>query len=201
MLDELGASKAGAENNAEIVKIVDGKQAGERIRCKYRPNKLAFTKINTWNRNKVMEGNVPALTFAGGECMTLKLDLFFDTYATDKPINKKDDVRNYTEKIWELMLVPKGSETKQPPHCQFIWGKTQSFEAIIKSVTETFTLFLENGTPVRSTMAVELEEVKDTGWYPKQNPTTGSVPGYKTRRIKQGETLDWIAFEEFSLIT
>ena len=40
-------------------------------------------------------------------------------------------------------------------------------------------------------------QASDEGKYPGQNPTTVGKPGYKRRMVKQGDTLDWIAFEEY----
>ena len=128
--------------------------------------------------------------------MTLQMDLFFDTYEAG------DDVRTkYTNKIWKLMMINKDKKDKGhkgwPPLCEFRWGQSWSFKAVITSLSQKFTLFLANGTPVRSTMKVTFQQAVEEGKYPGQNPTTVTKPGYKTRRVKQGETLDWIAFDEY----
>ena len=85
----------------------------------------------------------------------------------------------------------------QPPLCEFRWGKTWSFKAVITSLSQKFTLFLSDGTPVRSTLNVTFQQATEESKYPGQNPTTVTKPGYKTRRVKQGETLDWIAYDEY----
>ncbi|MBE0480421.1 MAG: LysM peptidoglycan-binding domain-containing protein [Dehalococcoidia bacterium] len=161
----------------------------EKIPCMFRPNEYTLTKTNTWNKKDVKEGNVPKLEFGGGQPINMTMELFFDTY------EKGEDVRNHTKKIWKLMQVPK--DGLEPPHCQFMWGKSWSFKAVITSINQKFTLFLPDGTPVRSTLNVTFQQAFEDGWYPGQNPTTVSKEGYKTRRVREGETLDLIAHEEY----
>ena len=144
----------------------------------------------------VIGGNVPKVEFSGGEAMTLQMELFFDTYEAGK------DVRTEcTDKIWKLMLINPETVSKgnkgRPPLCEFRWGPTWSFKAVVTSISQKFTFFLGDGTPVRSTMNVSFQQVEEENKYPAQNPTTLSMPGYKTRRVRQGETIDWIAFDEY----
>ena len=80
---------------------------------------------------------------------------------------------------------------------EFRWGKMWSFQAVITSITQKFTLFRNDGTPVRATLDVGFTQAKEDGKYPGQNPTTIGKPGYKQRLIKEGDTIDWIAFEEY----
>ena len=163
--------------------------------CKFRPKEYTFKKVNNWTSETVMGKNVPKLEFSGGEAMTLKMELFFDTYEDN------EDVRKHTDKIWKLMMINKDKKDKGhkgwPPLCEFRWGQSWSFKAVITSLSQKFTLFLSDGTPVRSTMDVTFKQAAEEGQCPGQNPTTMAKPGYKTRRVKQGETLDWIAFEEY----
>ena len=167
----------------------------EVIDCMFRPKEYTFTKTNTWSSEEVIGSNVPALTAFSGGAMTLKMDLFFDTY------EKGEDVRKYTNKIWKLMMVETdnvGADGKGwPPQCEFRWGQAWSFQAVITNLVQKFTLFLSDGTPVRSTLTVSFKQAAEAGKYPGQNPTTVSKPGYRTRRVKQGETLERIAFEEY----
>ncbi len=58
-------------------------------------------------------------------------------------------------------------------------------------------MFRYDGTPVRATLDVTFLQAKEQGRYPGQNPTTMGTPGYRRRVVKEGETIDWIAFEEY----
>jgi nucleoid-associated protein YgaU len=127
----------------------------------------------------------------------LKVQLFFDTYESGEDVRKK-----YTNAIWQLAMVNKDKQdpkTKksQPPKCEFRWGSMWSFKAVLADVTQKFTLFLPDGTPVRATLDVTFRQTEDEGLFPKQNPTSGGMPGHRTRIVKAGETLDWIASQEY----
>jgi len=168
---------------------------GVTIPCMFSPKEYSFTKTNRWSSNTAQGQNVPDCIFSGGQAMTLTMELFFDTY------EKKKDVRSLTNEIFKLMRINPDAMDKnfqsRPYLCEFQWGYTWSFVAVVTSITQKFTMFLTDGTPVRSTMNVVFQQVSDEGKYPGQNPTTMSAPGYKTRRVKQGDTLDWIAHEEY----
>lgn len=182
------------------IRNLDDPRPDSVVQCMFNPKEYKFTKSNSWVEKKAKQQNIPHVDFSSAGPMTLDMDLFFDTY------EKGGDVRKYTDKIWKLMVVDKtlkdyGRKYKthkgRPPLCEFRWGQTWSFQAAIESITQTFTLFLGDGTPVRSTLSVKFKQVIEEGTYPGQNPTTTSVPGYKTRAVRQGETIDWIAYDEY----
>ncbi|RLC93524.1 MAG: peptidoglycan-binding protein [Chloroflexi bacterium] len=167
----------------------------EIVECMFNPKEYTFGKQNTWKSGLVMGGNVPKVEFGGGQAMTLQMELFFDTYESG------EDVRKHTNKIWKLMMINPDTKDKgnkgRPPLCTFSWGDMWSFKAVITSLSQKFTMFTGDGKPVRSTLSVTFQQAEEEGKYPGQNPTTLSTPGYKTRRVKEGETIDWIAFDEY----
>jgi hypothetical protein len=169
---------------------------GEEIQCLFNPNEYSFSKKNTWTSQKIKGGNVPLLEFGGGDAIELSMQLFFDTYMTG------GDVRTTTNKIWKLMqintkLTDMTTSKGRPPMVEFQWGSTWSFKAVITSISQKFTLFRENGIPVRATLDVSFLQAKEDGKYPGQNPTTKGSPGYRRRVVREGDMLDWIAFEEY----
>src|SRR5258707_308919 len=85
----------------------------------------------------------------------------------------------------------------EPPQVEFRWGTMWSFKAVIANITQKFTLFLADGTPVRASVDVVFRQVEDEGLYPRQNPTSGGVAGHRTHTMKEGETLDWLAAKEY----
>jgi nucleoid-associated protein YgaU len=171
--------------------------SGDEVRCLFRPKEYSFSKQNNWARGLVKGKNVPQLEFSGGNAATLNMELFFDTY------EKGEDVRaQYTNKLWSMMKINEGNvndKTKksEPPKVIFRWGAAWSFKAVITQMTQRFTLFLPNGTPVRATVTVAFQQAEDEGSYPFQNPTSHALAGHKLRVVRQGDRLDWIAFEEY----
>jgi hypothetical protein len=168
----------------------------DEVDCLFNPSEYTFSKNNTWTAERAKGKNVPLLEFGGGDSMQLKMQLFFDTYSDG------GDVRETTNKIWKLMRIDdklKGysSGKGRPPLVEFQWGRTWSFQAVLTQISQKFTLFRYDGTPVRATLDVTFVQVKEEGNYPGQNPTSVVVPGHKRRIVKDGDTIDWIAFEEY----
>lgn len=158
------------------------------IPCKFRPTQISLEKSAGWHDKRSEKNNVPQPTFAGGESATLSLDLFFDTTDTGA------DVRGTTDKL--VKLTVKQSADKQPPLCRFVWGKITSFLAYVPSVGVTFTMFLGNGTPVRAEVRLTLRQYVDEDLFKRQNPTSYSE-ARKTWLVVEGQTLDWIAYQEY----
>ncbi len=79
----------------------------------------------------------------------------------------------------------------------FQWGAAWSFEAVITSLSQQFTLFLSDGTPVRATLTVNFQQVRDTANLAPQNPTSGGAGGERVWQVGAGDTLAWIAYREY----
>lgn len=167
------------------------------ITCLFNPTEYAFAKEVGWAEAADRGANIPQLEFVGGKPATLTLSLFFDTNDTGEDVRTK-----YTNDLWDLALVnPDRLDSKtnkgRPPECMFEWGNAWSFKAVVTSMTQKFTMFLEDGTPTRATVDLTLKQAHDPGRFPAQNPTSGGVAGHRTRVVQQRETLDLIAAEEY----
>jgi len=184
--------------SGELVKAtIVNLDTDQSVECMFNPSEYAFTKSNNWKMSKTKGANVPKLEFNGGNPTDLKVQLFFDTYESGEDVRRK-----YTNTIWELAMVNKRKQNpktkkSEPPKCEFRWGTMWSFKAVVANISQKFTLFLPDGTPVRASLDVTFRQVEDEGLYPRQNPSSGSVPGYRTHLLKEGETLDWIAAQEY----
>ncbi len=167
------------------------------VTCLFNPTEYSFSKSVTWEASRNRGANVPTLEFTGGEPFVVTLNLLFDTHES------REDVRvKYTNKLAAMAMVTPSrvnSTTGQgsPPIVEFQWGRVWSFRAVVTSVTQKFTLFLEDGTPTRATVDLTLKQVDDPGVQPFQNPTSGGAAGHRSHLVRQGETLDLIANEEY----
>ncbi len=171
-------------------------ETNEQIPCLFNPTEYTISKSNRWDSVKVMGDDVPMPKFISGDAMKLTMTLFFDTY------EEKKDVREYTDKLFKLMSVDpklrnKKNKKGRPPRCMFNWGKKWGFKAIITQMKQRYTLFLEDGTPVRATVDVTFQQVEKEGTYPAQNPTTQGDIDQSVRVVKPGDRLDLIAYEEY----
>ncbi len=168
----------------------------EEIECLFNPNEYTFEKSNTWTPKPVKGENVPNLEFGGGSAATLTMSLFLDTSTTGR------DVRDTTKKVRKLMDIDEKATDMttakgRPPMVEFHWGKIWTFKAVITRISEKCTLFRDDGVPVRATLDVSFLQAKEGGVYGPQNPTTVGNPGYKRRVVNEGDTIDWIAFDEY----
>lgn len=177
--------------------IINLDAGGTRVTCLFNPTEYTFSKQNSWVQGETSGKDMPVLEFSSGMPATLQMQLFFDTYT------EKLDVRaEYTDAIWSLMAVDpalKDAKTQRsrPPMVRFQWGKSWSFDAVITSISQRFTLFLDDGTPVRATLDVSFQQVKDTRQLRPQNPTSGGDGGERVWTIGAGDTLAWIAFKMY----
>jgi nucleoid-associated protein YgaU len=175
--------------------VIENSDTGDKVYCMFNPNEYTLTKQNQWQRGETKGKNVPRLRFTQGGSQTLKLQLFFDTYA------EGTDVRQHTDPLWQMMMIntdrtnPRSNKS-EPPAVSFQWGGL-NFAAVITNMNQKFTLFLKDGTPVRTIVDVTLEQLGDEEDYPGQNPTSGGGEAPKTRIVQAGERIDLITYEEY----
>jgi len=171
----------------------------EILKCNFNPKDYSISREAKWKDAPNKGTDVPAIEFTSTTPATMTLKLFFDTF------EKREDVRKiYTDKIWSLLDVSTDAKVKsprskksRPPKVQIRWGKTKFFDAVITKIDQSFSLFLSDGTPVRAEVTIGLQQVKKIDDYPKQNPTSGGMPGQRIRTVREGETIDRIAYEEY----
>jgi hypothetical protein len=194
-----------------VASIIDHDH-NQTVECMFNPKEYTFSKQNSWTAKASKGSNIARCEFGSGQPTTLQMQLFFDTYTNIKSSNESEaprDVRKaYTQKIWEMMKVdpalgPIGASGSakhkkgRPPVVSFQWGSMWSFKAVITSIRERFTLFLPDGTPVRSTLDVTFQQVQDKDDHPPTNPTSGGVGGERVWKVCEGDTLAWIAYREY----
>ena len=89
------------------------------------------------------------------------------------------------------------SQQHRPPTVSFMWGSYLSFDAVIQKVATRFTLFLDDGTPVRASVEVTFWQIADENVFPNQNPTSGGRTGERIHRLGPRETLDQVAYASY----
>ncbi|MFQ5410294.1 MAG: hypothetical protein ACE5FI_17935, partial [Anaerolineales bacterium] len=159
------------------------------IPCQYNPEELEFEKRSRWRRRYTHQNDVPKAEYSGGAPQEMDLNLFFDT--THLGIS----VKLYTTPI--MMLVSRIPFTESPPLVMFHWGWNMSPISYVERASAKYTFFTPNGVPLRAEMRVRLVEY-NLGFLSKLplNPTTVSE-ARKTWVVTEGQTLDWIAYQEY----
>ncbi len=169
----------------------------EVFECRFNPTDFTVEKSNTISATAVKGKNVPKSEFGGGGARTLNLKLLFDV--SESPT---ESLIPRMEKLQKLMLVAEetaNSKSKRgrPPRVQFKWGTYMGFPALITKLSIQYTLFREDGSPIRSVVTMGLQEFEDKTDKPKQNPTSFTESGQKLRYIRPHETLASLAWEEY----
>lgn len=175
--------------------VIINKNTQEAVPCMFNPYEYTISKKNTYESAETKGRNIPRIRFKQGGAQTLKLKLLFDTYAEGM------DVHAYTAPLWKMMMVDEDKANQrtgksEPPHCILRWGRFE-FEAVITTMSQKPTLFLKDGTPVRTVVDITLQQVIDEEEHEGQNPTSGGGVAPKTRLLYAGDRLDLIAWEEY----
>ena len=160
------------------------------LRCRYNPTSISWEGSAQY-KSTVGKGykSAPKVEFVGVQSRHLKTELFLDGRETGSA-----DVSGDVDTLltW-LKPTPSSMNTKKPapPTIVFHWGKKQSFEAHLVSVSAKYEMFERDGTPVRARVNVDLEEAQAE--VPKTNPSSGGLTGNRTHIVRAGDSLQSIA--------
>ena len=191
----MGESATGSNLQKAYIQVLDArgkvKENGE-IPVLFNPGEYSMDKSNEFANINIPGLESPLLQFVRGGLETLTLDLFFDTYTDEKPEKEKRDVRDYTDRIVDLLKID--SDLHAPPVLKFIWGSLD-FTCVLSKVNKKFTMFRPDGKPVRATLSVTFNEFK-TEKSTKEKPLQ-SRDRTKHRILKEGDSLWLIAAEEY----
>jgi hypothetical protein len=175
--------------------ITPEKPSGAAIQVLFNPTQYTFDKNVQLAEVGIPGLGAPLLQYVRGGARTLAMELFFDSY------EQREDVRRYTNEVYALLNVE--AATHVPAICRFSWGAGKwgkrdesSFLCVLERVSGRFTMFLEDGTPVRATLNVTFKEFVDVE-VAVRNPPTQSADHTKTRTVRRGDTLSSMAAVEY----
>ena len=182
----------------------------KKIYVLYNPESYVQERTTQYSEGTGVGSNAPSIQFVHGTTETLKMELFFDTFnagaeaggiadraklgAASKLVSAiKPDVRTYTAKIYDLLIIDKSKHV--PPLLRIEWSSLQ-FTGHLVSCTQRFTKFNEAGTPVRATLNVAFKEYtelsKISEMTPKESPDTA-----KYRTVSSGDSLWQLSGKEY----
>jgi hypothetical protein len=131
----------------------------------YNPEELKIEQGNQFAEVGIPGLNASPVQYVRGKNRVLTMELFFDTYETG------EDVRVHTAPI--VALLDRQPQTLAPPVLLFSLGQVQ-FRCVLTDAGQRFTMFGRDGTPVRSTMSVRLQEYADVSLEIRQGVFLGS---------------------------
>ena len=157
-----------------------GNSATKKIKVMFNPTKYSFSESAQLD---IKENGQKEFKKIKKDDFTVTL--FFDTYEA------KEDVRNKTKEIAELLIPSvEGQEKKRPNICLFAWGEF-SYKGLITKVDQSFIMFNDKGIPVRAEVTVKFESYESDEEI-EDNSGTGACR--KLWKIKAGDRLDIIAY-------
>lgn len=181
----------------EIDKDFSGK-----IDIMFNPEKYKIIRNVNYNKDNMNYGgglkDYPFVNFTGGSLDKLNLELIINRYNfvhysnAIKYKSRDIDITGDVRKIKALTLIK--PNLHQPPMCKFSWSSFK-FVGYVTSVSVEYTMFLDDGTPVRAKIALEIlgfEEGIDSK-VPYESPDRTKV-----KILKENQQLWQIAAEEYN---
>ena len=164
------------------------------LEAMFNPDSLSNDKITNWKTTTTPFSSAGVKSYGGSMPGKFNLDLLFDT--TDSGESVYEAYIKFIEQLLEVNH--KEDPPLPPPPCRFKWGNFSSPLMVASKANITYTMFLADGTPIRAIAKMEFEEYDDEELAKKssQNPTSVSY-ARKIWRVSPGETLDWIAYQEY----
>lgn len=178
------------------LKVVKGKGVPKELEFQYNPEQFTLTKSSDWTHPTASEAeSTPPPTYRSTNPRTVTMEIFFDAFS-DLFGDVSDDVE--TLFTWTKPCPVKTKGVSQPPLLGFSWGSSQvlaGFRGYLSSVSANYTMFRMDGTPIRATCNISLEEVPVPAR--RQNPTSGSRAGLRAHVLIEGESLHSVAWSEY----
>ena len=197
--------KVNVNEGESVVEYVLLSEIGE-IEVLFNPNSYSISKSVAWNaptgentsgereQRTQHNRNAPPLSFGGGGNRVLTLNLFFDV--TEDTLVR--DVRQITNKIVSLTKIVGDEDNDMPPVCEISWGgdgpegSDFPFKGVITSLSQEFTLFDNEGKPLRANLTLAVKEYL----HPLEDERE-TDPELTTRVVKRGDSLSSIAADVY----
>jgi hypothetical protein len=167
-----GPSGGGSRKDGGTIFIGSVDKPSLTVEAQYNPKELQVDKNIPWqkkNQANKTDATGIQLEFTGAEGRTMSVELLFDGYETKKSVADPIKMLNEMASVIDP-LSP--DENKRRPHlCLCTWGSTiDKFSCVIESLSAKYTMFGEDGTPLRATCTVKLKEA-DAVSKAADNPT------------------------------
>lgn len=168
------------------------------IPFQFNPKELTISKSAKWGRQSSRGAKKSApVEFTGADPCKLSMEMFLD--ASDK---HDGSVVAAVELLLSCCVpteVSLGKKKAMPPLVTFQWGKITSFPGFITQVSVKYSLFAADGTPIRATCSISMEEMPgDEGSTPpRQNPTSGGPEVRQVHIVVEGDSLASLAYAQY----
>ena len=214
----LGLGSGGGElQKLTIYYEQSGRRGPGSVEALFNPSEISLTRSTKWEQQQTVGQGGPTgvaveQEFRSVEAEQFSIELFFDTYGSRSntatgaaaaaatflpasliPGRQSSDVRQYTDQIARLVEVD--TELHRPPVCDLRWGVFDIFTGVLTTLNQRFTLFLDDGTPVRATLSCDFIEVGTQARARAGELHSSDV--VKTRQVQRYDTLQSLAADEY----
>lgn len=162
------------------------------LKFPFNPKEFSLTRGAKWEAPTNAGGTMPP-EYKGPVPASLSVEIFLDETTKDN-----GDISLIVKKLLGFVNPESDSKSQNKPsapHARFIWGTAIEFKGYIEQVAVKYTLFRENGNPVRGTVTLTIKEFGAPA--ARQNPTSGGEPGSRAHPVVAGDTLASIAYAEY----
>lgn len=178
------------------LRVVDGEVSTKELRFMFNPTEYTVSKSAKWTRPTTSSAkSATKPEFGGAQPQAVSMEVFFDDFEA------KGDVAGRVQTLLDWTKPTKVSVNKKqpsPPILAFEWGANPAlagFRGYLKSVTAKYTLFKADGTPLRASAQISMEEVPTE---PQgQNPTSGAIDSRRSHVLDEGDSLHSVAQREY----
>lgn len=175
--------------------------------AQYNPTELLFEKQIQFAEITIPGLDAPLQQFVRGQAEKLTIELFFDTTEAGTGIDA-ESVTALTDQVFQLARID--PERHAPPIVTFIWNgipgdsygprasgqQRDSFDGVIESIRQKFTLFSPLGVPLRATVNLVLREYRPLDIQLSQL-NLKSPDRTRSHVVRGGETLTAVATAEW----
>lgn len=134
------------------ITAIDGEHSGDVLEAQFNPKEIVVDKTVPWQQQP-HQG--PAdLQFEHADPARMTFELLFDEAQSSKSIQPSIDRLNQFTSV--------DATFHRPPKVKVTWGSgagvMPAFDAVIEAVSVRYTMFAENGIPVRASVDVRLRQ-------------------------------------------
>jgi nucleoid-associated protein YgaU len=172
-----------------FVTPLEGRDKGKQIQVLFNPTEYNVEFSARFQETAPPGLSNPILQFVNGNAQVLTMDLLFDTYTDGHGTNVTRATQPFTD------LVAIDGTTHAPPRVKFTWGSF-AFVAVVEKVSQRFTMFRSDGTPVRATLNVTFRQYKSIADQ-LRDPRRNSADKTKRRVLEAHDDIWLLAAREY----
>lgn len=154
------------------------------ISLRFNPTSYRLQKANEFAEIAIPGLETPPIQYIRGGSEKLGFEALFDTTDTLKSVFEE-----YVEKVEGLARI--NSDLHAPPIVEFEW-ETTIFRGVVSNLSTTYSLFSQQGVPLRAEMSLELTRYRPVE-VQVNDPPRNSPDVEKSVTLRRGDRLDQLA--------